>query len=92
MAVDVVPSLQVVGAVAAAARRGNANVNAIKGTASRAARFNFFMNFTPVWFVSPANCKRIRVNSHVELQRGAAIGNMVVTFITNGVCWRAVLA
>jgi hypothetical protein len=33
--------------VASAARKGNANVNTIKGTASRAARFNLFMYFTP---------------------------------------------
>jgi hypothetical protein len=47
VAVDVVPSLQVVGAAPSAARAGNANAITNKGIASRAMRIMFFMITSP---------------------------------------------
>ena len=91
VAVEVVPSLQVVGALESAARVGSAKLNTIKGTASNPTSVVFFMMLTP-WFVSGArfDCSPIRLKTNVEpcAQRPAEMGNIVVTFITNGVCWR----
>jgi len=49
VAVEVVPSLQVVGAPESAARVGSAKLNTIKGTARNPTSFVFFMKLTP-WF------------------------------------------
>ena len=86
---EVVPSLQVVGALVSAARAGRAIVNTIKDPARSPASLIFFMNSLP-W----CNLSRI-VNrlaskpiSDLDGQCGALRGNIVVTFITNGVCSR----
>jgi hypothetical protein len=48
VAVEVVPSLQVVGALESAACAGSPNMNAIKGTARSPTRFVFFMKVPPL--------------------------------------------
>jgi hypothetical protein len=92
VAVEVVPSLQVVGALESAAYTGSPNMNVIKGTARNPTRFVFFMKVhSPALICVPAsNCKRIRFKSisSLGLQCAAAMGSIVVTFITNGVCSR----
>jgi hypothetical protein len=76
VAVEVVPSLQVVGALESAARVGSAKLNTIKGTASNPTSVVFFMMFTP-WFVSGArfNCSPIRLKTNVEPWRSVTGGN-----------------
>lgn len=88
VAVEVVPSLHVVGAPESAARTGSPSMNTIKGTARNPARIVFFMDLTP-WFDSSGRriVNRFAVSSLV-LQCPAEVGKIVVTFITNGVCWR----
>jgi len=46
VAVEVVPSLHVVGAAESAALAGSPSMNTIKGSARRPARFVFFMDFS----------------------------------------------
>jgi hypothetical protein len=75
VAVEVVPSAHVVGAAESAARAGNADANAITAAASSPMRFIFFMNAI--------------VNRFAPFRPQCALGrgNIVVTFIRNGVCW-----
>jgi len=94
VAVEVVPSVQVVGAeVESAAQAGSDNANNIKGAAMSPMRFGFFMKVHSLVYVgSTADCSLIRVDSNLVStgsdppQCAAGMGNMVVTFITNGVC------
>jgi hypothetical protein len=59
VAVEVVPSLQVVGAPESAARAGRLNANTIKGSARIAPRFGLFMKlYSLVYCDSAMNCKR----------------------------------
>ncbi|HME38605.1 MAG TPA: hypothetical protein VKG63_06560 [Steroidobacteraceae bacterium] len=52
VAVEVVPSLHVVGAVESAAEAGSDNANAIKGAATSPTRTEFFMECSLPWFES----------------------------------------
>jgi len=71
----VVPSTHVVGAVESVAPAGKANANAVMDTASRPIKLICFMAHIVNRFAP--------VRPQCEVGRG----NIVVTFIRNGVCW-----